>query len=110
MDYQLLVSPSRQCSSTPVCSGQGFLSKEQCDNSQASPLLPSPDPSRFLAVPSIEISIKGRRYCDATVIKNAKAELKKFSQNGFQQCFQYLYSRWQKFIVAQGDYFEENVS
>jgi hypothetical protein len=37
-------------------------------------------------------------------------ELKRLSQNGFQQRFQYLYSRWQKRIVAQGDYFEENVS
>jgi hypothetical protein len=51
------------------------------------------------------------RYCDVTdIIKNATEELKKLSQNGCQQCFQYLYSRWQKFIFAQGDCFEENVS
>jgi len=34
-----LVSPSRQCSSTPVGFGQGFLSKEQCENTGASPVL-----------------------------------------------------------------------
>jgi hypothetical protein len=37
-------------------------------------------------------------------------ELKRFSQNGFQKRFQKLYSRWQKCIVAQGDYFEGNVA
>jgi len=34
---QQLVSPSRQCSSTPVGSGHGFLSKEQRDNTGAFP-------------------------------------------------------------------------
>jgi hypothetical protein len=32
------------------------------------------------------------------------------SLNGFQECFQHLYSRWQKCIVVQGDYFEGNVA
>jgi hypothetical protein len=32
---QQLVSPSRQCSSTPIGFGQGFPSKEQRDNSGA---------------------------------------------------------------------------
>jgi hypothetical protein len=55
--------------------------------------------------------MKGRRSCDATdVIKNATGELKRLLQNDFQQCFQHLYSRWQKCIVAQGDYFEGNVA
>jgi len=36
--------------------------------------------------------------------QNIKAE--SLSQNGFQECFQHLYSRWQKCIFAQGDYFE----
>jgi len=31
-ENQLLVSPSQQCSSTLVSFGQGFLGKEQCDN------------------------------------------------------------------------------
>jgi len=43
-------------------------------------------------------------------IKNAKEELKRLSQNGFQKCFQQIYSRWQKCIAAQGDYFEEKVT
>ena len=35
MEKQKSVSPSRQCSSTPVGIGQGLLNKEQCDNSGA---------------------------------------------------------------------------
>jgi len=41
---------------------------------------------------------------------NATKELKRLSQNGFQECFQHFYRRWQKFICTQGDYFEGNVS
>ena len=33
----MLVSPSLQCSSTPVGFGQGFLNKEQCDNNEHPP-------------------------------------------------------------------------
>jgi hypothetical protein len=43
-------------------------------------------------------------------IKNATVELKRLSQNGLQECFQHLNSRWQKRIVARGDYFEGNVA
>jgi len=47
------------------------------------------------------------RFCDATdIIKNATEELKRLSQNGFQECFQHLYSRWQKCVVAEEDCFE----
>jgi len=37
MKDQQLVSPSRQCSSTPVGFGHGFLNKEQRDNTGAFP-------------------------------------------------------------------------
>jgi len=43
-------------------------------------------------------------------IKNATEELKRISQNGFQECTQHLHSRWKKCIVAQGEYFERNVA
>jgi hypothetical protein len=29
-------------------------------------------------------------------------------KNGFQETFQHLYSRWQRFIVAQGNYNNNN--
>jgi hypothetical protein len=48
---------------------------------------------------------------DATdIIKIATEELKKPSQNSFQECFQQLYSCWQKCIVVEGDYFEGNIA
>jgi hypothetical protein len=42
MENQQLVSPSQQCFSTPVGFGQGFLSKEQSDNTGESPILLCP--------------------------------------------------------------------
>jgi len=58
-ENQQLVSPPRQCSSTPVGFGHRFLSKEQCDNTEAYPILTWPVSSWFLPVPSTEISIEG---------------------------------------------------
>ena len=94
-----MTPPSRQRSSTPVGFGQGFLNKEHCDNIGASPVPPWPGSIWFLFVPLIEV----KRFCNATdIIKNATEKLKSISQNGFQECFQQLYSSWQKCIVAQG--------
>ena len=38
-------------------------------------------------------ALKGQCFCDGSdIVKNATEELKKLSQNGFQECFQHLYS------------------
>jgi len=37
MEKRQLISPSRQCFSTPIGFGQGFLNQGQCDNTGASP-------------------------------------------------------------------------
>ena len=59
----------------------------------------------------MKVAMMGRRFCDATnTVKNATEELKRLSQNGFQEWFQHLYSRSQKCIVAEGEYFEGNVA
>jgi len=111
MENQRLVSPSRQCSSTPVGFGYGFLSKERCDITGAP--LHSPDlaPTDFYLFPRQKSALRGRSFCDATdVIKNATDELNRLSSNGFQEWFQHIYSRCQKCIVSQGDYFEANVA
>jgi hypothetical protein len=81
----LVVSP-RQCSSTQVGFGKGFLSKGQCDNTGAS----HPDLAavNFYLFPLLKSSLKEWHFFDATdVIKNATEELKRLSQNGFQECF-----------------------
>ena len=56
---QQFVSLSHQCSSTTIGFGQGFPSKEQCDNTGASPILSLPVYSLFLPVSLTVISIGG---------------------------------------------------
>ena len=61
--------------------------------------------------PGLKSKFKGLFFYGVTdVIENATKELKRHSQNGLQKCFQHLYHRWQKFIVAQGDCFAANVA
>jgi hypothetical protein len=73
---------------------QGFLSKEQCESTGTSPWLAPANCYLFFRLQS---ALKGRRFCDAIgIINNATEELKRVSQNCFQECFQHLYSRWQK--------------
>ena len=51
VENQHLVSTSRQCSSTSVRFGQGFLGKEQSDSTEASRILTWPEFSWYLPVP-----------------------------------------------------------
>jgi hypothetical protein len=44
------------------------------------------------------------------IIKNVTGDLKRLSQNGFQECFRHIYSRQQKCVVPQGDHLEVNVA
>jgi len=104
MKNQQLVSPSRQCSSTMVGFGQGFLSKEQYDNTAASPILSWTGSSWFLPVPSMALL-----WC-CWHHKECDGRTERLSQNGIQECFQHFYSRWKKCIVAQADYFQGNVA
>jgi hypothetical protein len=111
IENQQLVSPSRQCSSTPVSFGHGFLSKEQCDNIDIPPYSPDLAPADFHLLPLLKSASKGRHFCGTNdTNENATEELKRLSQNGFQACFQHLYSHWQKCIVAQEEHSEGNVA
>jgi len=61
-------------------------------------------PADLYLFPRLTSALKGRRFYDATdIITNATEELKRLSPNGFHECFQHLYSRWQKCIIAQGE-------
>ena len=57
------------------------------------PYSPDLDPADFYLFPRLKSALKGRRFCDTNEIKNATKELKRLSQNGFQECFQHTYSR-----------------
>ena len=88
--------------------GQGFLSTEWSDNTGAVPIPPNLDPAKFYQFPRQKSKLKGQRFCDATdMIKNATEELKRLLQNGFQECFQHICSRWKKWIFAQGEILKE---
>jgi hypothetical protein len=64
-------------------------------------------PAEFYLFHPLKSALKGCCFCNAAdVIKNATEELKKLSQSRFQLSFQYHYSRWQKYLVIQGSYFE----
>ena len=86
-----------------------FLAKNNVTTLKHRPYSPDLTPADFYLFPRLKSVVKdGVIVTD--IIKNATEELKRLSQNGFQQCFQYLYSRWQTCIVLKGDYTEGNVS
>jgi transposase len=87
MKNQQLVSPSRQCSNTMVSFGQRFHSKDQVDNNGAPPYSPDLAP---VDVYQLKSALKGWHFCDATDINNVMKELKRLSQNDFQEYFQHL--------------------
>jgi hypothetical protein len=68
-------------------------------------------PADFYLFPRLKSALKGRRFCDVHyIINKATEELKRLSQNDLQESFQHLCSCWQKYIVANGDYFAGNVA
>jgi len=62
MENQHLISPSRQYSSTPVGFGQGFLNKEQCDNTEACPYSPDLAPADLYLFHLLKTAMMGRGF------------------------------------------------
>jgi hypothetical protein len=55
------------------------------------PYSPNLAAADFYLFPQLKSALKGRRFCDVTeIIKNVTEELKRLSQNGFQECFRHL--------------------
>jgi hypothetical protein len=106
-----LVSPSQQCSSTPVSFGQRFLGNEYVTTLDHPPYSPDLAPADFYLFTRVKLALKGQCFCDAKDIMKTMTEvLKRLSKNYFQECFQHLYSCYQKCTVAKGDYFEGNIA
>ena len=77
------------------------------------PVLPqppySPDlaPADFWLFPQVKEQLKGQRFHSAEDVRIAATEaLKNVSQNGFQDCFEKWYGRWQTCVAVEGAYFE----
>ena len=83
-----------------------FLAKYNVTKMEHPPYSPNLAPANFYLSPRLKSALKGRRFCDATDIKNATEELKRLSQNDFQENFQHVYGRQQEFIFAQDDSFD----
>ena len=53
--------------------------------------------------------MKGRRFTTIEEIKTASPEeLKTISKSAHQKCFKDMKKRWDKYIISEGDYFEED--
>ena len=90
---------------------KGSLAKNNVTILEHPPFSPDQAAANCNLYHRLKSALKGRSFCDATeIIKNATEELKMLSQNCFQEYFQHFYSRWQKCIVARGDYFEGNLA
>jgi hypothetical protein len=110
MENQHLVSPP-QCSSAPVGCGQEFLIKRTMWRHRSIPHTP-PTWVHLIFTCSIVWNQhwRGGDVMNIDRIKNDTEQLKSYSQNGFQGCFQRLYSHRWKCTYAKGDYFEGNVA
>jgi len=83
-----------------------FLAKNNVTALEYPPYSTDLAPADFISFLQLKSELKGWGFFDVTdIIKNSTEELERPSQNGFQKCFQHLYSRWLKCIIAQGDYF-----
>jgi len=72
VENQQFVSPSRQCSSTPVGLVKDFLAKNNVTTLKHPPHSPDLAPADFYLFPRLESALKGQGFCDATdIIRNA---------------------------------------
>ncbi|KAJ4426278.1 hypothetical protein ANN_27090 [Periplaneta americana] len=87
---------------------KNFLARHNITALDHPPYSPDLSPPDYFLFPRLKSHPKGRRFNAEEVIANATRALRRVSQNGFQACFQELYTRWQKCVVAEGNYFEGN--
>jgi transposase len=70
-----------------------FLAKKNVTTLELPTYSPDFTPADFYLFPVQKSAVKLRRFCDANdTIENATEELKRLSQDGFQQFFQHIYN------------------
>ncbi|KAJ4433492.1 hypothetical protein ANN_15796 [Periplaneta americana] len=75
---------------------KNFLARHNITALDHPPYSPDLSPPDYFLFPRLKSHLKGRRFNAEEVIANATRALRRVSQNGFQACFQELYTRWQK--------------
>ena len=84
-----------------------FLAKHQVVVIDHPPYSPDVSPADFFLFPRLKGVLKGVRFSSVEEIqRRVTAELRAIPKEAFAEGFQQLYSRCQKCIVANGDYFE----
>ncbi|KAJ4448751.1 hypothetical protein ANN_00142 [Periplaneta americana] len=79
---------------------KNFLARHNITALDHPPYSPDLSPPDYFLFPRLKSHLKGRRFNAEEVIANATRALRRVSQNGFQACFQELYTRWQKYTLA----------
>ena len=86
-----------------------YIAKHHITTLQHPPYSPDLLPPDFLS-PKLKPHLKGRRFSNAEEdTEHATRALLQVSENSFQECFQSLYTRWQKCVIEERNNFEENV-
>jgi hypothetical protein len=68
---------------------KNFLAKDNVPTLKHRPYSPGLAPADFCLFPRLKSALQEEHFYDATdIIKNVMEELKRLSQNGFQECFQ----------------------
>jgi len=79
-----------------------LLSKNNVTSLEYSPYSPDLAAADCNLFPRSKSALKSRGFCEASHTINVTEELINVTQNGFQEYFQRLYSRWQKCMFVQG--------
>jgi histone-lysine N-methyltransferase SETMAR len=84
-----------------------FLESHGIETVPHPPYSPDLAPCDFYLFPNLKKALKGKKFTtDEALVKAAEAILKRLSQNGFQHVFESWQKRWDRCIVARGEYFE----
>ncbi|GBL82604.1 hypothetical protein AVEN_263687-1 [Araneus ventricosus] len=84
-----------------------FLAQHGVNELLRPPYYPDLSPPDFFLFLKLKMSLKGRRFRDITHIQTAVTrELKAIPMEEFSRAFEDLYTRCQRCIVYNGDYFE----
>ncbi|KAJ4426782.1 hypothetical protein ANN_26581 [Periplaneta americana] len=75
---------------------KNFLARHNITALDHPPYSPDLSPPDYFLFPRLKSHLKGRRFNAEEVIANSTRALRRVSQNGFQACFQELYTHWQK--------------
>jgi len=86
---------------------RSYLAKYHTSFVRHPPYSPDLAPADFSLFPKLKTTLKGRRFQTIEEIQeNAIRELCAITESAFQEAFQQLKKRWERYIASRGDYFE----